>query len=157
MGQQSVDVSWDLPLPIVPPPLPPSRQNNGARLAILSMARPLAKLFSYRKLCKSGHLRHQNRTTDSLSPFLNEPNSFLDTPADTYSGLSTGNQHPSQCRTEYFSLSRSSYGFPNENLYTGRNMTAFPEYFDIPNRYEIASYHEAGELPRSPSVRVDNI
>ena len=36
-------------------------------------------------------------------------------------------------------------------------MTAFPEYFDIPNRYEIASYNEAGELPRSPSVRVDNI
>ena len=110
------------------------------------MAIPLAKLFSYRKLRKSGHLRHQNRNTGSISQFLNEPSSFLYNPADTYSGLSTGNQSPYiNTRTEYFDLDLLM-GFQLKILYTGRNTTAFPEYFDIPSRYEIASYSEAGEF-----------
>lgn len=79
MGQQqSVDVSRDLPSPIVPPPLPPSRQDDGARSATSSMAIPLAKLFSYRKLRKSGHLRHQNKNTGSISYFSTSPvHSFI--------------------------------------------------------------------------------
>ena len=159
MGQQrSVDVSRDLPSPIVPPPLPPSGQDDRARSATSSMAIPLAKLFSYRKLRKSGHLRHQNKNTGSISYFSTSPvHSFIIRPILV---LDYQQESTSIYNTwaEYFGLSRSSCGVPTENpLYTGRSTTAFPEYFDIPGRHEIASYNEAGELPRSPSVRMDNI